>query len=334
MRFYLLAIICFLMASASAQHRIKHFIYFGADRESIQDTDFLNEKNITGAQLRYAWKDLEPRKDVYDFSMIAQDMNFLAKHGKKLFVQITDATFDSTKIAVPGYLLEDPIYNGGANVQYHFSDEDETLITSKAGWTARRWDPEVRKRFQKLLIVLGEAFDGKIEGINLQETSIGFGKGALHPKGFSYAAYRDGVLDNMKALRAAFQRSVVIQYANFMPGEFMPWKDSGYLRSVYDFARHHGIGVGGPDILVYKKGQMNNSYPLIRESADFVTTGVAVQDGNYSLVNPKTGRQVTVPEIYAFAKDYLRLHYIFWCDEEPYYKREVLPFLLNLNKLH
>jgi hypothetical protein len=61
-----------------------------------------------------------------------------------------------------------------------------------------------------------------------------------------------------------------------------------------------------------------------------VPTGVAVQHGNYEVINPKTGKQVTVPEILDFGKNYLRLNYIFWCTEEPYYSKQVLPLLIAL----
>ena len=88
--------------------------------------------------------------------------------------------------------------------------------------------------------------------------------------------------------------------------------------------------MGGPDIKVYRKAQMDNSYPLIRNSHGIIPTGVAVQDGNYDILNIKTGKKVTVPEILDFAKQYLRLDYIFWCTEEPYYSKEVLPMLRKI----
>jgi len=70
---------------------------------------------------------------------------------------------------------------------------------------------------------------------------------------------------------------------------------------------------------------MRNSYPLLREFADRVPTGIAVQDGNYAHVNPKTTKQVTIADLQAFATDYLKVKYVFWCTEEPYYTRDVLP---------
>jgi hypothetical protein len=70
----------------------------------------------------------------------------------------------------------------------------------------------------------------------------------------------------MKALKHAFPKSAVIQYANFMPGEWLPGDDKGYLRTVYKEARALGVGVGGPDLLPFRPGQNNHSYPLIRAS--------------------------------------------------------------------
>ena len=55
--------------------------------------------------------------------------------------------------------------------------------------------------------------------------------------------------------------------------------------------------------------------------------GIAVQDGNYQHVNPKTGKQVTVPELIGFTTDYLKVDYIFWCTQEPFYSNELIPLM-------
>ena len=87
------------------------------------------------------------------------------------------------------------------------------------------------------------------------------------------------------------------------------------------------MGVGGPDLLPYRPGQLGSSYPLIRESAGIVPTGIAVQDGNYEHVNPKTGGRVSIDELITFAVGYLRVDYLFWCTQEPFYSRDVIPAL-------
>ena len=72
---------------------------------------------------------------------------------------------------------------------------------------------------------------------------------------------------------------------------------------------------------------MSHSYPLIRECAGNVPTGIAVQEGNYGHQNPKTGREVAISELVGFAREQLKVDYIFWCTEEPFYSRKLIPFL-------
>ena len=61
-----------------------------------------------------------------------------------------------------------------------------------------------------------------------------------------------------------------------------------------------------------------------------VPVGIAVQDGNYEHVNPKTGKRVTITELIEFASDYLKADYIFWCTEEPHYSNDLVPFMRSL----
>ena len=311
--------------SAAAQG-VHHYVFFNRDREKISDAAFLNTEAFEGAQLKYTWRELEPEKDAYDFSAIRQDWMFLNSKSKKLFIQLQDSSFDPTVVNVPRYLLNDAQYHGGADKQYSIEGDDEEQAVP-AGWVARRWDPAVQERFHKLFFALGKEFDGRLQGINLPETAVDFGEtGRLFPKGFTPEIYRDAIITNLTVLKRAFPHSVTMQYANFMPGEWLPDKDRGFLRTVYQRARELKVGVGGPDLLPYKPGQMHHSYPLIRECAGSVPTGIAVQWGNYESKNPKTGKRVTISELLRFGSDYLRVDYLFWCTQEPYYSEELIRF--------
>jgi hypothetical protein len=307
---------------------VHHYIFFGQDRERLRvASSFLESRTIEGAQVAYSWRQLEPEKGSYDFRAIREDLALLQSKRKRLFIQIQDVTFTASRFGVPEYLLQESSYHGGVARQYRIPDDDESRA-APAGWVARRWDPAVQERFRLLLHALGQEFDGRIEGINLAETSVEFGSsGRLFPAGFSFDGYRDGIITNLRALRSAFQRSVVMQYANFMPGEWRPISDKGYLRSVFEAARAAHVGVGGPDLMPFRPGQVKGSYPLIRDAAGRVPTGIAVQDGNLAQVNPNTGQRVRVSELLQFAKEQLDVNYVFWCTEEPYYSAEVIPFL-------
>lgn len=329
-RSVLLLLVCSAYVSAKPLH---HYVFFGQDREKIRDTkSFLDTPAFEGAQVAYSWRQLEPGKDEYDFSLIREDLAFLTAHGKKLWIQVQDVTFSERWIPVPKYLTRDPQYHGGADRQYKYKDDDEEHATA-SGWTARRWDPAVQERFHKLLFALGKEFDGRIEGINFAESSVTFGEsGRFHPKGYTPEIYRDALITNLKALKRAFPKSIALQYANFMPSEWRPSRDKGYLRAVYQAARESKVGVGGPDLLPYKPGQMGSSYSLIKEVAGTVPVGVAVQDGNYEHVNPRTGKRVTIAEQIEFATGYLKADYIFWCTEEPFYSNDLVPFMQSLTR--
>jgi hypothetical protein len=214
--------------------------------------------------------------------------------------------------------------------QYAIKNDNEATATVE-GWMTRRWDAAVQARLHKLFFALGKEFDGKIAGINLAETSFEAGtSGCLFPSEFSFEIYRDGIIANMKALKQVFPQSVTMQYANFMPGEWLPHDDKGYLKSVYQAASSLNVGVGGPDLLPFRPGQLNHSYPLLKAAAGIVPVGIAVQEGNYTSQNPKTGKRVTVPELLKFATDTLNVDYIFWCTEKPFFAREVVPLLKRI----
>ena len=93
--------------------------------------------------------------------------------------------------------------------------------------------------------------------------------------------------------------------------------------------------------MVTRKGQLNHALTQMHEGNFTVPIGIAVQDGNYI---GKTGadkdykensdkgdnkRKNIVPMLNAFAKDFLKVSYMFWVNQEPYFKEDVTPCFLN-----
>ena len=306
---------------------IQHFVYFARDRDALINHPLLTHPMFQGAQIMYPWRVLEPKKGHYDFSQVTKDVNYLLAHGKKLFIQLQDATFNPAYNAVPDYVLTDE-YGGGAVRQFNDDGKPE-------GWVAKRWNEKVRERFALLLKELGEEFDSKIEGINLQETSIG----ASDETGtdFSESLYVKGLKANMLALKQAFPTSKTMIYANFIPGEWLPWEDKGYLRSIYAYGEEIGVGLGAPDLMVTRKGQLNHPLKFMHEGEYTVPLGIAIQDGNYvgktgadkdyeeHLDTGDKARKNIVPLLHGFAKDFLKVSYMFWVNQEPYFEEDVMP---------
>lgn len=307
-----------------ADDGIKHFVYFSRDREALRDHAMLSVDGFAGAQIMYSWRQLEPREGEYDFSILEMDVNYLAQYGKKLFIQLQDASFSPEHKPVPDYLLTDK-YEGGVTAQY----ADDGAIE---GWVAKRWNGQVQARFAALLAALGDEFDGRIEGINLQETAIGVS--ATTDPSFSPDRYVDALKVSMRALKASFPKSVTMLYANFMPEEWLPWEDKGYLRGLYQFGNEIGVGLGAPDLMVTKRGQLNHALAMMHERAFTVPLGIAVQDGNYigetGVARVVGEHKNLVPMLQAFAKDFLRVDYMFWVNQAPYFEQDVLPCLSSL----
>ncbi len=322
------ALAALMTAATLSAQQLRHYVFFNRDRERIAEPSFLETPAFEGAQLKYTWRELEPRRGEYDFSGIEKDLLFLESHGKKLFIQLQDVSFDTAVNTLPRYLMTDTSYHGGAVHQFEIR-EDGTV--DRFGWTARRWDPAVQRRMHALYDTLGAMFDGRIEGINLPETAVEFGDdGEAFPSGFSFDGYRDAVIVNMRALKRAFPKSLALIYANFMPGEKHLPAGRSYLKDLYDAARTWRFGLGGPDLFPYKPGQMNNGYKFLRMGRDSIPCALAVQWGNFDYVNPKTGRRVTIEEMIAFAGTELGVDYIFWGTQEPYYSTAVIPYVAKL----
>lgn len=298
---------------------IKHYVYFARDRDALQDHPLLTSDRFAGAQIMYTWRQLEPQRGDYDFSAIETDLAYLQSHGKQLFVQLQDATFYDRYVAAPEYLLSDE-FGGGVVQQY--TDDGET-----EGWVTKRWNADVRERFAALLTAMGERFDGELAGINLQETAIGVSH-ETDPS-FTPEGYVEGLKANMQALANAFPNTIKLQYANFMPGEWLPWEDEGYLRSIYEHGNSIGVGLAGPDLMVQRKGQLNHTIAMMHEHDYNVPLGIAIQDGNYiGATNSDrivTDRANIVPLLHAFAEDFMGVSLMFWSNQEPYFSEDVLP---------
>lgn len=340
--FLVLAILTFCLAPGGdvlAQAGASNFVYFtnrGLDGSSLRSSKALADSRFDGAQVAYTWKSLEPKPGLYDFSAIKADLAFLRSIDKKLWVQLQEKSFRPDVINVPGYILLDPKFDGGVLKQSMLSaperDPKKAASADEYGWAAKMWQPEVRNRFQALIKALGVEFDGEIEGLNLSESSIEVGAEqpdgtTVFPEYFDPEVYVAAVASNMVVMRASFRKSAPMVYLNFLPGEWLPWQDHGYMRGLFELAERLGMGVGGPDLMPYRKSHMSQTYQFFKRYPDALVKGMAVQDGNLRQINPMTSEKNTADDIIAFAEGYLGLDYIFWVQEEPYFTKEVLPAL-------
>ena len=184
------------------------------------------------------------------------------------------------------------------------------------GWVAQQWNPAVRERYQALLAALAKRFDGKVHGVNLPETAIDLST-KKPPKGYSCDSYFAAEMQNLEFARKTFTRSHVVQYVNFWPCEWD--NDHKYMSRLFEFAHANRIGLGGPDIVPWRKGQMKNAYPFFNKyKGRLALVALAVQEPTLTYKNPRTRKPFSKTEFVQFAEDYLGADIIFWSVKSPW----------------
>lgn len=290
-----------------------HYVFVGHSaigREHLVD-------GFRGVEKCYAWKDLEPELDRYDFSAIKADLALLGTRGKQLVIQVQYKAFGKGARQTPDY-LRGPEYGGGV-YRARSGSLDPVL-----------WNAHVGQRMDSLFAALGREFDRHpgVEAVVLPETSpsadlVHSPQEGVEP--YTVAIYVEALKARMAALRKAFPHTVVIQYANF-PRDMLP--------ELTDYMKQIGVGLGGPDVYPRPSGLSDPEkgvYRLYAKMAGVVPLGAAVQSPDYSVAAWKRTaafnrgedrrraavtreEEVAIPvrEHLELAQKTLRLNYLFW----------------------
>ncbi len=189
---------------------IHHYLYLSAG-DVPKAIPLLKRPEVEGLQVVYNWNSLERFKGRYDFSEIEQALSYLEPLHKRLFIQIQDRFFSPDARNVPSYLLNEAVYKGGIVPQ---KDNAGPTQPEGIGWVAQQWNPAVRERYQRLIQALAAAFDGRVFGINLPETSADIDM-KQDSTGFDYDKYFKAEMENIEFTRKVFKKSYVVQYVNF-----------------------------------------------------------------------------------------------------------------------
>jgi hypothetical protein len=301
-----------ILAADAARAAPRNYLF--ADSEDLARIEtMIRRPDIEGVQIVYSWKSLETTRGEYDFTQIERDLQHLDSLNRKLFIQLQDRFFEVKHRNVPSYLLQDPVYGGGLVPQVDNPGENQPL---GHGWATQQWNPAVRERFQRLIEALASKFDGRVAGINLPESAIDIDK-ENDKSGFTCDKYFAAQLENLAFARKVFTKSHVVQYVNFWPCEWNNDKD--YMSRAFEFAHANRIGLGGPDIVPYRKAQMKNSYPFFnRYKGKLSLVAMAIQQPTLTYLNPETKKPHTREEFLAFAENYLGVDIIFWTTESPW----------------
>ena len=275
-----------------------HYMAYAAD---VEDSDFhagLDEIQdlpfVKGVVLRVFWRQLEPRRDVYDFSRVDRYLEMAAAHKKRFGLLLTTKNFRAG-VAAPDY-LRSPWFDGGIFEVAKFKGTIGDNITL--------WDIHTYYRLARLVRALATRYDGNpwFEVLIINETAFG------RPVIPVTEAQRAGFFDNMirvdTVARQAFARTVVIQYVNFPPPH-----TGRVIKNMLD----QGIGIGGPDVFLNDADHDRLVYPPIVQARGKLPIGMQVESDCYyarSLGGPWDPPPAR--ELYDFARDRLHSNYVFW----------------------
>lgn len=248
--------------------------------------------NFRGIQKLYTWTSLEPEEGVYDFSEIRTDLMRLSRIGKRLVVQVQYKSFRGDLSFAPLYLNSSK-FKGGT---YRHGVEGRNVLL---------WNDAVRDRLIALYQAMGRDLDAEVhlEAVVIPESSPGH-KEYLIEAGYDEERYAENLRRTAKALRAAFPHTVTFLYANY---------PKRLLDSYSGIMRETGLGLGGPDLFPYSAPLNRGTYLEYSKLFGVVPLSVAAQSENYT-AREYQGAYSHTPaiEMYKFARDTLRVNYIFW----------------------
>ena len=91
------------------------------------------------------------------------------------------------------------------------------------------------------------------------------------------------------------------------------------MSRLFELGKEQGIGMGGPDIIPYRRAQEKNAYQLLKsDGAELPVVAMAVQGPTLTYTNPNTGEKFTRGEFEAYARDELNVDIIFWSLRTPW----------------
>jgi hypothetical protein len=270
---------------------------------------------MRGLMKKYLWRDLEPTKGNYNFSMIQSDLYWAQAYGMQIIVMIEDKTFKAER-PNPAYL------------------DALTPRNRTNGYTMVRWNPTVVARYKALVAALGKRFDShpNFEGIAQQESSLGFDSSTLQRFGYTPEKYRDALIGSLGYALNVMPRSRVFWYQNFFNG------NQNYIGAVAAALGPKGLVMAGPDVLPDRKELVQKSYPFFTQFRDKMHLGIQVEDVCYRALHMTSGYSTkywTMPELFRYARDKLHVDYMFWVrlptsnPSDAYNWRYALPVIAN-----
>jgi len=271
------------------------------------------EPLIRGLARGYSWRVLEMSEGAYDVLGVHGDVVFAAGVGKRLVVVIQ--TYGTPRYPpVPDYVLGQN-YGGGV------------YRTRTGNPRAVLWNAQVRARLCALFRALGARYDSDPDIAAVVGPSLTLGQTipainaqpGVEP--FSATAYLASVRAQMQALRRAFPRTVVMQQF-----ERPAAKEPDFWPEIAALAKETGVGLVCTALDTDRFGRLEHGCRMYPGLAGVVPLGAGAGMG-WCTARRADGSPVTPADFLRFARESLKLNYMFWPLGEPVFSEQVLPAL-------
>ncbi len=266
---------------------------------------------LLGLQLRYSWKELEPKEGVYNFSSIDKHLAELTKRNKRLVIllELKEMGTDETSMPIPAY-ARTAAYEGGA---YSFSNYEKDVLR---GYGTKLWNTKIHDRWVALVHALGKRYNShpNFEAIGFTETSMGVPKEILSQE--QIEIFYKNLLNINREMRIHFPNTVTYQFVNY---------PRPVLESLVGQLKDMGTALGGPDVFLEEPGLLYSKVPkgiyhYYPDLSGAVPLMPSVQHKNYVTTKwNMDGYEPSVSELFTFARDTLKANYMFWTRDPDYY---------------
>lgn len=254
---------------------------------------FLGNEYTEGLTVFLNWKDLEPKKNQYDFSVIDKLIESVSEYDKKIMIIVLNRCFNGcTDANSPAYLRTDPSYNGGVEPYI------ERSTGKQKGSVARVWDSVVNDRYISLFKAMGKKYNNNhaVAGVAPSgESAIAIVK--TEALGYTNDNYKAEIIRIAAEAKKAFPNTIVFTGMNFIDGD-----EPEMTRIAKEIEKIGGSGIVNPDTLPHKDFPVYGTYRKMKGKIAVFTQFQA----------PGLLPDTTEENMYKFAVNDLGCNFITW----------------------
>lgn len=227
---------------------------------------------LKGVNIRPFWGQLEPSQGVYNFDLIDEALAILEPAGKKLWVMIQTAKFNTSSSSLfPAFLpsyLNNATYDGGGYAQLK--------STGKYDLVVKLWNANVITRKVALISALHARYasNPNVQGFIAAESALGLVSGEA---GYTPSAFVTQLVRLFTLGRAAAPSKHLMMLLNYISGG--GGTDANF-QTICDSLRDNRWVLGGPDSLYTENGSTGRKFAIgVQGTTDYRGT-MAMNSGD------------------------------------------------------